>query len=346
MLYILYGADTFSRGEAFSELLASFDNDGALATNAVTLKAAETTPEEVIAASNTPPFLGEHRVVIVEGLLRAAEGGTGRGRRKKEAAPAAEAWAPLVMFVPTMPQTTVLILIDGAVSAANPLLAELKPHATKVMEFAPQSDLARWVLERARRQGAEIDAKAARKLAQLVGRFDPRQRDSREYLDTWAAASELEKLRAFRDGGTVREQDVDLLTTNVREQKGYLLCDAIIERRPAAAAKLLHEVLQHDVSQVVLATIAGRFRRLAIARDLIDRGSTQDAIGRELSSSGYALERLVEQAQRYPLEAIRTAYRRVVQADFEHKSGDVEERVALEILVQELATPPAERRSA
>jgi DNA polymerase-3 subunit delta len=95
---------------------------------------------------------------------------------------------------------------------------------------------------------------------------------------------------------------------------------------------------------VVLATIAGRFRRLAIARDLIDRGSTQDAIGRELSSSGYALERLVEQAQRYPLEAIRESYRRVVQADFEHKSGDVEERVALEILVQELATPPAEQR--
>jgi DNA polymerase-3 subunit delta len=144
----------------------------------------------------------------------------------------------------------------------------------------------------------------------------------------------------------IREQDVDLLTTNLREQKGYLLCDAVIEKRPAAAAKLLHEVLQHDVPQVVLATIAGRFRRQAIARGLLDGGERSEAIGRELGASGYALERLTEQASRYSLADIRAAYRLVVQADLDHKSGDIEERLALELLVQELATPPGERRSA
>jgi DNA polymerase III delta subunit len=213
------------------------------------------------------------------------------------------------------------------------------------VQFAPPADLAAWIQEHARSCEIQVEPKAARKLAQLVGRYDPRGRENSPYLDTWTAARELEKLSSYSNGAMVREQDVDLLTTNLREQKGYLLCDAIIERRPAAAAKLLHEVLQHDVAQVVLATIAGRFRRLAIARNLLDEGASSDAIGREVASSGYALERLVEQASRYSPRDIRAAYQRVVQADFDHKSGEMEERVALELLVQDLATPTREQRA-
>jgi DNA polymerase-3 subunit delta len=346
MLYLYYGADTFSRREALAELCRSLDNDGALATNTVTLPAGETTPAEVINACNTPPFLGEHRLVMVDGLWKLVEGG-GRGRRKKETSPVAEGWAPLAEFVPQMPDTTVLVLVDGLLSATNPLLADLKPLAAKVVDFAPPSDLGRWVQERASETGVKIDPRAARKLAQLVGRYDPKQRDNREYLDTWVASSELEKLSAFANGGPIREQDVDLLTTNLKEQKGYFLCDAILEKRPANAAKLLYEVLQHDHPQLVIGTISGRYRRLAIVRDLLDQGAPSEIIGREAGSSGYALERLIEQASRNSMQEIRAAYARVVQADFEHKSGDVDERVALEVMVQELATPPVEtRRSA
>jgi DNA polymerase III delta subunit len=300
----------------------------------------------VIAACNTPPFLGEHRLVVVEGLLKLVEGGSGRGRRKRDAGPLAEAWAALSRSVPEMPESTILVLVDGAVSAANPMLADLRPRA-EVLEFAPPADLARWVQARASAAGCNMDPRAARRLAQLIGRYNPKRRDNKEYLDTWSAASELDKLSAYANGGPIREEDVDRLTTSLLEQKGYLLCDAIIERRPANAARLLHEVLQHDVPQLVLATIAGRYRRLAIARELMDKGAGGQEIGRELASSGFALDHIMEQASRYSLEDIRSAYRRVVQADFSHKSGDAEEVLSLEILVQDLASAGAgARRSA
>jgi DNA polymerase III delta subunit len=242
-----------------------------------------------------------------------------------------------------MPESTVLVLVDGAVSKENTMLGVLAPLAAEVAVFPPLKDLTPWIQQRAQRSGVQIDQRAARKLAQLVGRYDTRKRDNAEYLDTWSAAAELEKLSAYKNGDAIGEQDVELLTANLQEQKGYLLCDAIVERRPAAAAKLLSEVLQHDVPQVVLATIAGRFRRLAIARGVLDAGGRGVEIGREVGASGYALERLTEQASRYPLENIRSAYRRIVQADFDHKSGAAEEILALDVLVQELATPPPGR---
>ena len=90
MVYVFFGPDSFSRGEAVSAIKAELDRDGDLAANTVVLDGNRTTPEEVIAACSTVPFLGSHRLVIVEGLLESL---SGRGRRtgKKLADAPAEA---------------------------------------------------------------------------------------------------------------------------------------------------------------------------------------------------------------------------------------------------------------
>ena len=59
----------------------SLDSDGSLATNTTYLDAARSSPQEVIAACDTVPFLGEHRLILVDGLLSQA---TRRGRRSDD----------------------------------------------------------------------------------------------------------------------------------------------------------------------------------------------------------------------------------------------------------------------
>jgi DNA polymerase III delta subunit len=336
MIHILFGADSFGRREALEELRRSLDHDGSLETNTLWLSAREAKPEEVVAACGAAPFLGGLRMVVLEGLLRLAQEGPVRGRRAGAAQQAASDWRPLLEFAAEMPETTALVIVDGAASPSNPLLAALQTNAT-VREFRPPANLVEWVQERARKMSLRLDARAARTLVQMVGGQEPRA--GGEYLDTWCLAAELDKLASYSHGDAVKEADVQALSPVLRDQKGYFLCDAIVEGRSAAAAKLLYELLeQQEPGQVILSTIAGRYRRLAIARDMHDRGESGEAIGRELSAKGYGLDKLIEQSGRFSLAELRAAYARIVAADFTQKSGISSEAHELDTLVQDLAT--------
>lgn len=328
MLYILYGDDALSRREALEELKAELDTDGMLSTNTVLLVAAQTTPQEVMAACDTAPFLGQCRLVIVEGLLSAT---SQRGRRSARSggknAPDTGPWQGLARYAAHMPGTTVLALVDDEVAPGHPLLEALRPMA-RVLAFPLPEPRAvpAWVAARARKMGLRLEARAAALLAELVGN------------DTWALANEIEKLAAYSNGQPVTEADVRQLVPAASELAIWDMLDAIVEARPQAVVRLLYDLLTRGQNPgALLKAIETRYRRLAVARELLDAGATVAEIGSQLGQRGYGLERLLGQASRQPMPAIRSAMARIVEADAAVKGGVYDEEVALELLAQELA---------
>ena len=341
MLHVFYGPDSFTRHEVLADLKKSLDEDGALSTNTVALDGGGTTPEEVISACSTVPFLGSHRLVIVHGLLESMSG-KGRRSKKKQGEPdeVLGRWRALVEYLSSMPASTTLVILDGATRGAPPLLEALagKGEIRSFPALGPK-DLPGWLQRRARRIGVQLDGRAATLLAQTAGN-QKRDREEDEYHDLWALANELDKLAASVSDGIIREKQVLELTPVMRDQKGYFLRDAIVDGRSAAAVKLLYELLeQGDNPQGIIGMIAAAFRRLAIARDMLDGGANGAAVGRALRSQGFGLERLLDQASRYPPDRIREAYRQIVESDFDHKRGLCEEGLSLELLVQDLSAP-------
>jgi len=341
MIYVLYGSDSLSRSEALRGLRAELGLGDAMDSNVSAFDAREATPQQVLAACDTVPFLGERRLVVLEGALRRERGG-GR-RRERSAEPEAEAemgpWGVLVEYARRMPEQTALVLVDGE-SVNTPLLDALKPFA-KVEAFqAPNKqrprEIAEWVQTRARSMGLKIDGRACALIADRVGN------------DTWMIASELNKLAAYKPHGTIQEADVRALVADVRDQEGYLLADAVADGKAAVATRLLHRMLANEAPPpVLMLTIENRYRRIAIAREMLDGGATGSAIGKRLGiGSPYGVERLLDQAARYPMERVRWALDRIAQVDFDVKQGMYEYEIGLELLVQELAAPDAERRPA
>ena len=342
MLHILYGGDGVSRKEAFERLKAGLDPDGALATNTTHLYAARSSPQEVTAACDTVPFLGEHRLVVLEGLLalaarRGRRGGGDEGEEggaEEEPPPDAGRWAPLADYVPNMQPSTTLVVLDNEVAASNALLKRFGPLGEVQHFTVPKDrDLPGWVMARAKSSGLKIDGPAARLLAELIG------------PDTWTLTSEIEKLGAYANGETLRESDVRDLVGRAKEQKGYFLTDAVLEGQGARAARLLQELIEDGaVLAVVLATLANRYRRLAVAKELMERGAPGGEISRRTGvGNTFALDRLLEQAARLSWPGIHAAYDRIIQAERDHKSGLMDEQVAIELLVQELASRPSPR---
>ena len=334
MLHVFFGKDSFSLRERLDELRSSLD-DGMLASSTVVLDGRRTSLAEVTAACDTVPFLAAHRLVIVEGLL-ARLAGAGRGRRGGRG-PSAEtaAWLPLADYVDRMPPSTDLVLIDGEVQGENPLRDALRGKG-EVRDFRPlaQRAVPDWVRSRARSLGLTLTPGAVRLLADFVGN------------DLWALAGELEKLSVYAGGRAVGEEEVRALVTAVRETSVFPLVDAIVEGRPAAAVRLLRQVLRQESGvPYVLAMIQRQLRHLAIAREMMDAGASGRRIGEVLRLRDFALDRLLGQAPRYPPQRLRAAFRRLLEADLQIKRGIYHDELALELLVHDLAEATARGRS-
>src|SRR4051794_33437703 len=84
---------------------------------------------ELRAACDTVPFLAPVRLVIVEGLLArlapAPQGGARPAGGGRNRAAADEEWAGLPGYAAAMPETTQLVLLDGAINERSSLVTAL-----------------------------------------------------------------------------------------------------------------------------------------------------------------------------------------------------------------------------
>ncbi len=280
-----------------------------------------------MAACDTVPFLGEHRLVVLEGPFSA--GGAKRGRRRKTAEQAPEdlgPWGELVAYVDRMPPSTTLVIVDGSAGAAVEALGKMG----EVRRFPVPGDkeVTGWVMRRAKAIGLKLDGAAAKLLAELIG------------PDTWMLASEMDKLSAYAAGAVVRENDVRALVSRAKEHKGWELADAVVEGQPQRAMRLVQEMLEDGAAwPVLLSTVAGRYRRIAIAKAMMNDGASGSAIATKTGQKpGRGLDRLLYQARRCSWPAIREAYARIIEAELDVKGRNVNERVALDLCIHDLAT--------
>jgi DNA polymerase-3 subunit delta len=332
MLYVLYGRDDFSLREELARIKGELDSDDTLSSNTDVLDGREVSPEQVMAICNTMPFLSEHRLVVVEGLLKRFD----RPERPRRGARAArsgstealERWQGLADHVQRMPDTTMLVLVDGELSGRNPLLDALR-SVGQVREFRAlrPGAVLQWILERAQSKGIDISPAAARLLADLVGN------------DLWLLASELEKLAAYAQGRRVEGADVRDLVSEARQVNIFAMVDAIVEKRGAVALRLLRQLRTAGAEGgYLLAMVVRQYRLIIQARELMTVGLATREIGQRLGmASEFVLQRILDQAQRYSLSRLKAAYRRLLEADVGVKRGHYDEELALELLVHDLA---------
>jgi DNA polymerase-3 subunit delta len=336
MLYAFFGSDTLSVRESIQALKEKLNPDGALETNTFTFSASEASPEQVIAACDTVPFLGAHRLVILEGALRPGRSGR-KAKLEAEDSGASEpagAWGALVEYVPRMPESTVLVLVDGD-KVNEGLVKSLRPLGdVQRSDTPPQKAIGDWVKKRAKTAEVQLGPGAAAAIAELVGD------------DTWAIATELEKLRDYADGRPITVEDVRLMVAPSRETPPWDLLDPIADGKGASALKALRKMLELRHPLVIAAIIQGTYRQLASAREMIDAGASGREVGERLGLRGYPLEKLLDRAARFTPGMVREAYARIVQADADIKLGVFEDELSLELLVTDLAVAAAAKNRA
>ncbi len=327
MFHILYGQDGFSITRALETIKAGLGDDEMLATSTVRLDGRSLTLDQLKNNCGALPFLSSHRLVIVDGLLSRFQAKQGRARAAKgKSQSGLGEWEDMADYIKQMPTTTALILVDGELKDSNPLLRQLSP----VAEVSPfpllrGKQLKGWIQQRVKEQGGKIVPAAVDLLAELIGG------------DLWAMNGEIQKLLLYCRDRAIDEDDVRKLSTHVQEASIFALVDAVAEGRTELAHRTLHRLYNDGVEPThILVMITRQFRLIALANDLkpgLSRTQVQDKLG----LTGYPLDKTLRQARLYDLEGIKQIYRKLLETDLAIKTGRYGDRLALELLVAELA---------
>jgi len=327
LLYILYGEDDFSIREALARIKEGLGDKELLSTNTTILQGQNLTLQQLITTCDTWPFLAPNRLVIVEGLLSRFET---QDKEKRAAKPRDSEWQSFKEYLNRMPESTVLILADGALKRSNPMLVDVAPLA-KVQEFKPLkgAQLKNWIQTRAKSLGCSISPPALQLLSELVGG------------NLGLLSIEIDKICLYAQGRMVEVNDVKSLVAYAQETNVFSMVDAILERNASKATRLLHLLEDEGAAPAYLLFMITRQIRMVIqAKDMVRQKQASADIGHTLGiASDYVLQKVREQARAPSMEQLKAIYRKLLDADISIKTGRIKGdrgELALELLVCEL----------
>jgi len=338
VLYVIHGPDSYSARKLVDSVMSQHAGD-VEQDSPLWLDARTAGPQDVLNACGQVSLFGGTSRVVLEGLLSKFEppksgGARPQKRRNKSDAPVLGEWETFPSRAAALPDTSVLVLLDGELKGPNPLLKALQPVAeVNECKTLNAGQLQSWIQNRVAEAGGQFQPEAVRSLAMLSGG------------DLWQLSAEIEKLLLYADGRPVSAEMVDAAAAGTPTTTIFMLVDAIVEGKEQRARRCLDAMYRNGLSAGYLFTMVDRqLRLIAQAREGGGtRGMRRQPTGELARLRDFALRRVCEQADRYSETQVRHALERLVAADRAVKTGASGDRVALDLLITDLL--PATARS-
>jgi DNA polymerase-3 subunit delta len=325
--YVFHGTDEFTRAETLADFKRRLGPPDTVDLNTTFLDGRGLTLAELRHTCDAIPFLAEKRLVIVEGLLTRLIPRKGQRRSAAED----DYLTALTDYLLHLPETTRLIFVEEKPLPAHHSIVQLAQREERgyVKRFDPPGAkaLPRWVAERARKHGGEIEPQAAQQLAAVVG------------ADLRLLDQEIAKLVTYTNAErAITAADVDAVVPYAQAAVVFDLVDALGQRDGRTAAQTLHRLLdagEHPLG--LLAMIVRQFRLLVQVKELKAEGASSQGIAQVLKIHPFPARKLYNQATHFTAAQLETVYRHLLDTDVSIKSGEIEAEVALDLLVAGLA---------
>ena len=239
-------------------------------------------PAEIVAALSALTFDPGTRYVLVDdvGAWKAGELG------------------PLEAILAEMPPETVLVAIARG-KALKQLSKAIEQAGGEVREYAAPKpwELPKWILERGRELGLQVDQEAAKELVGLVG--TSQQRLSRE----------LEKIAlAIHPNTNVMPANVDELAARDTAPQAYDLADALVAGDLQATLALAEQLESHGERPGRLVyPVVRRLREVHRAASLLDQGVPESKVGEALRAPPWLVKKTVARAKKADRAALERA---------------------------------------
>ncbi len=338
-LYVLYGEESFLIDKLISSIRGLILAPGAEPFDSVAFSgttASRLSLDRLKSELMTPPFLSRSKLIVVRG-----SGYFSTAEKKSEAAAEPESDNPepdakaakgrqqeLIQLLEQIPDSACLVFVEDKVDRRQKALIQVIEKKGVLAEIGQEQPalLRRWVEAEARQRGFAIEALAAES---LVDRCD----NSMQVL--W---QEMNKIFLYLSYAGLTHIDRALVAQlSLPDLRGNIfdMTDAISRGQTSRALELLDLLLgQKEPVQLISFMLARHFRQLICAKDL----GRSDALVRELKVMPFVANRLLQRAKQLSIERMEQIYGLCFETDLAVKTGQLPERIALEMLLVTAAT--------
>ncbi|MEQ1604461.1 MAG: DNA polymerase III subunit delta [Pyrinomonadaceae bacterium] len=326
-MYVLFGQETYLR-----DIATRFITDRAFApgdfrdfNETVFSLDGEDNLQRALAAAEQLPMMATKRVIRVDNVRVSATGFRDTINEDHE--------ATLSAYLANPSPSSVVIFVADELNGVRKMGKFLREKTTAV-EFTRLDDkqLAEWARKAVGEAGAEIDEVTLRLFLSRVG------------ADVRRLSNEINKLAAAAlPEKRITAELIDALVPNSRELSNFDLTDHLVAGRKGKALTALKKILDDGAEPLaLLGLISYNFRRLLIAKDMMDRAAPRQEIASAAKLFGRGQDEFLASARRVDKEKLVNAIQLIAKTDLAIKtsiggSGNAGSRLQIEMLVCELA---------
>lgn len=324
VVYLLQGEDEFAIAQETARLEAALGDAATGGMNTTRLDGRSYNLDELLSVAGALPFLASRRIVILSHFLGRLSNPASRER--------------FISTLEKVPPTTALILIEyrwlteerdrkkGKLHWLEDWAGQNKERV-QVKSFAQAKGdaLVPRIQDLARTAGGQIKTDAARLLIELVDE-DPR-----------LAEQEIQKLLAYVNyQKPIEVDDVQAITADMSQGDIFAMVDALGLRDGRKALGILHRLLEQQDYASIFGMIVRQFRFLLLAREVLDRGGSEQDVTQKLKVLNFIGKKMTAQARHFTQQALEAIYHRLLEIDEDVKNGQISDDVALDTLVAAL----------
>ncbi len=316
-VYVLYGAEAYLQKQYRDKLVTALTDDGD-SMNFWHVQGKDYSVPQLIDFSETMPFLAERRVIVMENTGVLKSGGE-----------------ELAVYFAEPCDTTTWILVEGECDKRSKLF-KAADKAGLCVEFSVQDEatLKKWILGILKREGKQITGQTLELFLDKTG------------TDMNIIRLELEKLLCYTlDKSVIEAGDVEAVCITRITSHIFDMVDAIGVRDQRKALALYNELQALREPPIRILFLIGRHMNILLQmKDLKKRGFDNKAMAAKVGVPPFTVAKYVKQAGMYKTAQLKAGLEHCIKADEAIKTGALQDKMSVELLIFELTKEVTESR--
>ena len=304
--YLLFGEEDFLKKSYKNRLKDSITDGDTMNFNYFEGKGIDI--GELISLADTMPFFAEKRLILIE------DSGFFKGSSVEE----------LVSYLPDMPDTTCMVFVESEVDKRNRLYKKVKEigHCAE-MSRQNASQLASWAGAILARAGKKITRNTMDVFLSMTG-------DDMENI-----RSELDKLIAYTgERDVVTEEDLQEVCSVRVSSRIFEMVSLIAAGKTRQAMDLYEDLLTlKEPPMRILFLIARQFNQILRVKELAEQGKEKNEIASRLKLQPFVVGKTISQSRAFSREQILSCVTLCVEMEEAVKTGRLQDRLAVELLI-------------
>lgn len=325
-VYVLVGQESYLVERFEQTLIENFIEGEANAFNFARFDMEENNIADAVMEANTISFFNEPRIIWVQHPLFLT-GERQKGTVKHDV-------DTLIDYIKQPAEQIVLVIYAPYEKLDNrkKVVKDLKKSVDFVeVNAMKENDIKTYMQQYVRDQEVEINRDA-------MGVFL-----ERTAYNLTKSINEMDKLLLFiGDEKRIRKHDVIVLVPPTLDDNIFHLTDFVMQQKPEQALKLYRELIAQKQQPIaILALLQSNFRLFTQILLMQTVGYDQGSMAKMIGAHPYRIKMAMQQARQYPKERLMTGYMKLVELDYDIKSGRVEANLGVEWFILEFCAKQA-----